>query len=152
MKRIAMAADHAGFSLKEKLKEYLEKTGYLVKDFGTYSQERCDYPEITYQAALSVSKGKIKQAVLICKSGIGTSIVANRLSGVRAALCHNVKCAQLSRQHNDSNILVLGSGFVNAALAKKILKAWLSTKFEGGRHRRRLNQIKAIEKKIRRDK
>jgi ribose 5-phosphate isomerase B len=149
MKKIAIASDHAGFRLKETLKSILEKKGFAVKDFGTFSQERCDYPEFAYRASLAVSKGKIKQAVLICKSGIGNSIVANKLPRVRAALCYNVKAAELSRQHNDSNILVLGAGFVNPSLAKKILTVWLGTSFEGGRHKRRLNQINAVEKTIR---
>ena len=149
MKKIAIASDHAGFALKEKLRFYLEEKGFFVQDFGTYSEERCDYPEYAFKLASAVSSNKIKQGVLICKSGIGNSIVANKLPGVRAALCYNVKAAQLSRLHNDSNILVLGSGFINSVLAKKILSVWLEAKFEGGRHLRRLNQIKEIEKKIR---
>ena len=149
MKKIAIASDHAGFALKEKLKSYLKRKGFLVEDFGTYSEERCDYPGYAYQVAVAVSSGKIKKGILICKSGIGNSIVANRLPGVRAALCYNVEAAKLSRQHNDSNVLVLGSGFVNSAKAKKILSVWLSTGFEGGRHKWRLDEIKEIEKKIR---
>ncbi len=149
-KRIIIGSDHAGFKLKEKIKSYLEKKGYSVKDAGAYSQERCDYPGFAYSVALEVSKGKYKQGVLICKSGIGNSIVANRLPRVRAALCYNVKAAKLSRQHNDSNILVMGSGFVNEGLARRILNNWLNTEFEGGRHKRRLDLIKGIEEDIRR--
>ncbi len=149
MKQIVIASDHAGFVLKEKLKSFLEKKGFKVKDLGTYTKERCDYPMFAYRLAKEVSGRKFKQGVLVCKSGIGNSIVANRLSGVRAALCYNVKAARLSREHNDSNILVLGSGFVNAPLAKRILNTWLSTQFQGGRHRRRLNLLKKIERELR---
>ena len=149
MKRIVVASDHAGFVLKEKLKSFLEKKDFKVKDLGAYSKERCDYPVFAYSLANEISEGRFKQGVLICKSGIGNSIVANRLSRVRAALCYNVKAARLSREHNDSNILVLGSGFVNAGLAKRILNIWLNTQFQGGRHQRRLNLLKKIEKELR---
>ncbi len=149
MKQIAIASDHAGFLLKEKLKSYLIKKGFSVKDLGTYSKERCDYPQFASSLAKRVSEGKIRQGVLICKSGIGNSIVANRFPGVRAALCYNVKAARLSRQHNDSNILVLGSGFVNAQSARRILNVWLNTQFQGGRHLRRLNILKKIERELR---
>jgi ribose 5-phosphate isomerase B len=149
VKTIAIASDHAGFDLKEKLKPYLKRMGLRVVDFGTYSKQRCDYPKFAYHLARGVSSGKFKIGILICKSGIGNSIVANRLPGVRAALCYNVKAARFSREHNDSNILSLGSVFVNERLAKRILKVWLNTKFMGGRHKRRLRQIKDIEKQIR---
>lgn len=153
MKIILIASDHAGFRLKERLRHYLEKQlAFKVKDLGTYSDARCDYPRFTYNLAKEISKGKFTRGILICKSGIGNSIVANRLPGVRAALCYNLKAARLSREHNDSNILVLGSAFVNARLATKILSTWLRTKFLGARHRRRLNQIKEIEKEIGRQK
>lgn len=149
MKTILIASDHAGFTLKAKLKAYLEKTGFKAKDLGTYSQDSCDYPVFASRLSEQVSKGKYKQGILICKSGIGNSIVANRFPGVRAALCYNIKAARLSREHNDSNVLVLGSGFVDTAQAKKIVRAWLETGFQGGRHLRRLNCIKNIEDKIR---
>ncbi len=147
-KKIIIAADHAGFALKEKLKSYLGKIGYRVKDLGAYSQERCDYPEFAYNLAKEISQGDYGRGMLVCGSGIGHSIVANRLPGVRAALCCNVKAARLSREHNDSNVLVLGSGFVSQAQGKQILKTWLTTEFLGGRHKRRLDQIKKIENKI----
>lgn len=149
MKRILIASDHGGFALKESLKPYLKRKGFDVEDLGPFSEERCDYPEFAYSLADKIGKGKFKRGILICKSGIGNSIVANRVPGVRAALCHNEKCAQLSREHNDSNILVLGSIFVRPRLARKIADAWLAAKFEGGRHKRRLNQLKEIERKIR---
>jgi len=148
IKKIIIASDHGGFRLKEKLKLYLVKLGFKVKDVGVYSIHSCDYPRFAYEAANQVAKRKFKRGILICKSGIGNSIVANRIPGVRAALCCNVKVAKLSRQHNDSNVLVLGALFSNEALAKRILKIWLNTEFLGGRHKRRLKQIKDIEKRI----
>ena len=148
-KTIIIGADHAGFLLKEKIKSYLEENGFKVRDLGTYSAKRCDYPGVAYKLAREISKRKYAKGILICKSGIGNSIVANKLPGVRAALCYNRRGARLSREHNDSNVLVLGSAFVNAKLAKKIIGVWLSTEFQGGRHKRRLNQIKNIENEIR---
>ena len=149
MTKLLIAADHAGFALKEKLKTYLQKKAISVKDLGTYSQERCDYPLYAYELAKNISNKKYQRGILICKSGIGTAIVANRLPGVRAALCHNLKITKLSRQHNDSNVLVLGSAFVKADLAKRMVWAWLNTKFLGGRHLRRIKLINQIDKKIR---
>lgn len=148
IKKIIIGADHAGFALKEKLKAYLGKKGMKIKDVGTYTAERCDYPQFAYNVAKAVSQNKFKRGLLVCKTGIGNSIIANRLSGVRAALCYNAEAAQLSREHNDSNILVLGEHFVKEKQAKMILDTWLKAEFQGGRHRRRLNQIKMIEKRI----
>ena len=149
MMPILISSDHGGFFLKKQLISFLNKKGIKVKDLGPFDEERCDYTEFAYTLADKISKGKFKKGILICKSGIGNSIVANRLPGVRAALSHNVKIAKLSRMHNDSNVLVLGSLFVGPDLAKKITMAWLNTEFEGGRHKRRLIQIREIEKKIR---
>ncbi|MFH1191335.1 MAG: ribose 5-phosphate isomerase B [Candidatus Omnitrophota bacterium] len=148
MSKLLIASDHAGFILKAKLIAYLEKKSISVKDLGTYSKERCDYPLYAYSLAKEISSGKSQRGILICKSGIGNSIVANRLPGVRAALCDSLRIAKLSRQHNDSNVLVLGSGFVKADLAKRIVSAWLNTKFLGGRHLRRIKLIDQIDKRI----
>jgi ribose 5-phosphate isomerase B len=148
--RIAIASDHAGFVLKEKLRAFLSKSGLKVEDLGAYSKDRCDYPRFAYALAQGVGKGSFNRGVLICKSGIGNSIVANRVPGVRAALCYNLKAARLSREHNDSNVLVLGSAFVNTELAKRILRVWLKTEFLKGRHQKRLNILKKIEKEIKR--
>ena len=148
MKRIIIGSDHAGFRLKQRLKSYLIKLGFEVNDIGTYSSKRCDYPLIAYNLAHQISLRKFSRGILICNTGIGNSIVANRLPGVRAALCYNIKGARLSRQHNDSNLLVLGATFVDSSLAKRMLGVWLRSSFLGGRHKRRLNQIRAIEKKI----
>ena len=150
MKKIIIGSDHAGFKLKETLKSYLCKSGFKVNDIGTYSPQRCDYPAIAYNLAKQISLGKFKQGILICNTGIGNSIVANRLPGVRAALCYNIKAARLAREHNDSNVLLLGAAFIRAPLALRIAGVWLETEFLGGRHKRRLNQIKDIEKNIRR--
>lgn len=149
MNKILIASDHAGYALKEKLKLYLNKKGFKVKDLGTDSQESCDYPLFAANLAAAVAKKKFKRGILICKTGIGNSIVANRFPGVRASLCYNVEAAKLTREHNDSNVLVLGSAWADEFLAKKILDVWLNTKFAGGRHRRRLNQIKNIEAELR---
>lgn len=148
MKPILVASDHGGFALKEKLKEYLERRGFKVKDLGAYSSRRSDYPQFAYHLAREISRKNYPRGILICKSGIGNSIVANRLCGVRAALCYNTKAARLSREHNDSNVLVLGALFVNEKLAKKILTVWLKTKFLGGRHKKRLCQIEKIEREL----
>ena len=149
MKAIAIASDHGGFVLKEKIKTYLDKRGFQIKDLGTHSSLPCDYPDYSYALAAGISAGKYKKGILICKTGIGNTIVANRLPGVRAALCYNLKAVRLSRQHNDSNVLVLGSLFVKEGLAKKMVAAWLATKFEAGRHLRRLDKIKNIERELR---
>lgn len=147
MRTVLIASDHRGFTLKEKLKSYLEKKlVFKVKDLGTHSRQSCDYPLLAYNLAQKISERKYNRGLLICYTGIGNSIVANRLAGVRAALCYNVKAARLSREHNNSNVLVLGSAFVNETQAKRILHIWLNTGFSGGRHSRRLNQLRRIEK------
>jgi ribose 5-phosphate isomerase B len=150
MKTVLIASDHAGFRLKQKIKFYLDKLGLKVIDLGAYSQERCDYPKFAYALAKDISQKKQGRGILICKSGIGNSIVANKFPGVRAALVYNVKAARLSRKHNDSNVLVLGAAFVNFALAQRIIRVWLNTEFQGGRHKRRLNQLREIERDIKR--
>lgn len=148
MESIVIGCDHGGFSLKEKLKAFLEKKGYAVKDAGCFNQESCDYPEYAYKVAVDVGSGKFPKGILICKSGIGNSIVANKAKGVRAALCYNVKAAKLSRLHNDANLLVLGALFVKEPLAKRMVSIWLNTEFEGGRHLRRVKQIGKIEDEL----
>ncbi len=148
MKRIAIASDHAGFRMKEDIKKYLKAKGYAVTDLGTDSEERCDYPGFAYALSKAVALKKFGQGILICKTGIGNSIVANRVPGVRASLCYNYQAAKLTREHNDSNVLVLSSAFVKPADAKRITGVWLNTAFTGGRHKKRLNQIREIEKDI----
>ncbi len=146
--KIAIGADHGGFELKEKLVRFLRKENCKVKDFGTNSLDSCDYPEFGIGVSRGVSNKRFDRGILICKTGVGFSILANKFLGVRAVVAYNVKVAKLSRQHNDTNILIFGSKFVNFDKAKKILKIWLSTDFEGDRHQRRLNQIRAIEQDI----
>jgi ribose 5-phosphate isomerase B len=145
---IAIGADHAGFRLKEKIKKYLKDAGYLVKDYGTNSLESCDYPQIGLKVALAVAHKRARRGLLICKTGVGQSIVANKVPGVRAAVCLNLSSARYSRKHNDANVLVFGSLFLRESMAKRILGVWLKTKFEGGRHKRRVSQIREIEKKF----
>ena len=145
-KKVAIGADHRGFKLKESLKKNLTRRQIPFIDFGCQSLSSVDYPKIGFQAARAIQKGQCFRGVLICGSGIGFSIMANKIKGIRAALCHNLTTARLSRRHNDANILVLDET-ISRKLAGQMLKVWLATKFEGGRHQRRINQIKKIEKK-----
>ena len=145
--KIFIGADHRGYQFKNKIIGLLEKQGHKVVDMGSYdSVSSCDYPKIAYKVATQVAKSRTGRGVLLCMSGIGQAMAANKVRGAYAALCHNVKSAELSRQHNNANILVLGSKFVNPKDLSKILRTWLNTEFEGGRHQRRINQIKKIEK------
>ena len=146
VKRIALGADHAGFKLKEFVKKLLEEKGIEVIDVGTYTEERCHYPIYAQKVAQMVSEGEIERGILICGSGIGMSIVANKFKGVRAALCHNIYSAKYSRLHNNSNILCLGGRVTGEDLTKEIVETWLETPFEGGRHNERLSLIDEIEK------
>jgi ribose 5-phosphate isomerase B len=147
-KRIVIGSDHGGFALKEKLIASLKRSGFAVRDVGTYSEESCDYPVYALRVARAVSSGAFARGIVICKTGIGTSIVANKLPRVRASLCYNVEAAVLTRQHNDSNVLSLGSRFVDPRKARAIVSAWLATKFEGGRHARRRALIRRIEQEV----
>ena len=146
--KIAIGSDHGGFYLKKRLIPWLKKRGYSIKDFGTYSKESCDYPLITYSVAKAVSEKKYTRGIVICKSGIGNSIVANKLPRIRAALCLNAKMAELSRRHNNANILVLAANFNKLKTSKKIVDRWLRVKFQGARHLRRIKQILDIERRI----
>ncbi|MEW5758774.1 MAG: ribose 5-phosphate isomerase B [Candidatus Omnitrophota bacterium] len=145
--KVLIGSDHGGFKLKNELVNFLKQKKIIVEDLGTHSEDSCDYPIVAFNVAKKVSKDKNSKGILICKSGIGNSIVANKVKGIRAALCYNLLSAKLSRQHNDANILVLGARFTKKELAKKIALTWLKTDFEGGRHLRRVNQIKKIEGK-----
>lgn len=145
--RMIIAADHGGFSLKEALKPFLLEMGFAVTDVGTDSDRAVDYPDFGAEAARAVSAGLFRSGILICGSGVGMSIVANRFPGVRAALCLDEETARLSRMHNDANILVLAGRKTDPEMAKKIVGTWLSTPFEGGRHQRRLDKIREIDSK-----
>ena len=144
--RIALASDHAGFELKEAIKDFLKE--HEVVDFGTYSEESMDYPDTGFAAAKAVASEDCEKGILICGSGIGMSIVANKVPGIRAALCQTIQFAQLSRKHNNANVLVLSGRFISRYLAKDIIKTWLNTEFEGGRHQKRLNKIHSNEKGV----
>ena len=149
VRRIAIGADHGGFALKAKLISLLQSKGLEVADLGTHSPEPCDYPAIGYKVASAVADGQFDRGILLCKSGIGIGIVANKVPGVRAAVCHDRFDAERSRRHTDANVLVLGAETLNDANAKQVLEAWLATPFEaGGRHERRVLQIAGIERRI----
>ncbi|MCE3232421.1 MAG: rpiB [Rickettsiaceae bacterium] len=138
---IAIASDHAGFALKEILKQEADSLGYKVTDFGTNSTDSVDYPDYGYMVANSVASGETKFGVVICGSGVGISIAANRNPKIRAALCHNADIAKLARQHNDANVLALGARVVDEKTAKECLKVFLNTEFEGGRHQGRVEKL-----------
>ena len=143
--RIVIGTDHGGFKLKESLVKFLKSKGHAVKDMGVFSEESCDYPIIGYEAAKLVAAKSYQRGILICKTGIGMSMVANKVRGVRAALCDRLDIAVSSREHNDSNVLVFAANIVTPDRAKKILEAWLAAKHLGSRHARRVRQIKRIE-------
>ena len=150
VRRVAVGADHGGFALKAKLVSLLQANGLEVADLGTHSPNPCDYPQIGYKVAAAVSEGRFDRGILLCKSGIGIAIAANKVPGIRAAVCGNVFDAQRSRSHNDANILVMGAEKLSDTQAKRIVQAWFSTPFEsGGRHERRVRQIAAIERRVR---
>ena len=138
---IAIASDHAGFELKSKIAAYLETNNISVEDFGTFKNEPVDYPDYGILAARAVAQNKADKGILICATGIGMSIVANKIDGIRAALCSNEEIAKMSRQHNDSNILVLGGKMIGFEEAVKIIDVWLKATFDGGRHLRRINKL-----------
>lgn len=144
--RIAIGSDHGGFKLKKGLIGYLKKRGHSVIDAGCFSEESCDYPQYSHEVAVLVSGKKADRGIAICKSGIGNSIVANKVKGIRAALCHSLPQARLSREHNDANVLILAAMYTPPALAKRITSGWLKAKFSGGRHARRVRQITRLER------
>jgi ribose 5-phosphate isomerase B len=147
--RVAIGADHGGFALKGHLIPFLQRQGCEVADLGTHSAEACDYPVIGYKVAAAVADGQFDRGVLLCKSGVGIAIVANKVPGVRAAVCQNRFDAERSREHNDANVLVLGAETLSLAKAKQIVSTWFSTPFErGGRHERRVQQIAEIERAV----
>jgi len=138
---IIIGSDHAGFGLKEECKLFLENTGHRVMDSGVYDRQSSDYPKIAHKVAQSISEGEYSKGILICGSGIGMSITANRHRNVRAALCHNLYLARMCRQHNDANILVMGDRVIGVGLALEMVEIFLNTGFEGGRHKNRLELI-----------
>ena len=144
--RIAIGADHAGFLLKEYLKQTLQRLGHAIDDHGTDSEAPVDYPPICVGVARAVADGRAERGILVGGSGQGEQIAANKVAGVRAALCNDLYTARLSRQHNDANVLSMGGRIVARGLADEILTLWLETPFDGGRHQRRIDQISAVER------
>ena len=144
---IALASDHGGFDLKEQVKKHLEERGLEYKDFGTYDKNSCDYPDFGVQAAKAVGAGECEKGIVICTTGIGISIVANKVKGVRCALCSETTTARLTREHNDANVLAMGGGMVGPLLACEIVDTFLDTEFSGlEKHSRRIDKIAEIEK------
>ena len=143
--KIAMGCDHGGFDLKEDIKAFLTEQGHEVEDFGCYGKESCDYPEFAEAAARAVAEGKCERGIVICTTGIGISISANKVKGVRCALCGDPWSAEMTRRHNDANMLALGAGIVGPLLARQIVAAFLGHDFEGGRHQRRVDKMMDIE-------
>lgn len=143
--KVVLASDHRGFQLKASLRNLLAERGIEPIDVGAFSTESVDYPDFGALAAAKVSGGECERGIVICGSGIGMSIVANKFPRVRAALCHDVYGARMSREHNDSNMLALGADLVEEPLAREIVKVWLETEFQGGRHLRRAEKIRDLE-------
>ena len=145
--KIAVACDHGGLELKKALLQYLNENGYEVKDFGTYTADSCDYPDFALPAAEAVAGGECERGIVICSTGIGISIAANKVRGIRCAHCHDTYSAKYTRMHNDANMIAFGQKIIGDGLMLEIVGAFLHTEFEGGRHARRVDKIKAIEEK-----
>jgi ribose 5-phosphate isomerase B len=143
--KVAIGCDHGGLHLKEDIKSLLADGGYEVTDFGTNSTDSVDYPDIAVPVANAVANGEFDRGILICGTGIGIGIAANKVKGIRAALCHDTFSAHASREHNNANILTMGERIIGPGLARDIVKIWLTTEFEGGRHERRVAKIADIE-------
>ena len=143
---IAIGSDHGGYQLKEEIKKYLEEKDIKYVDCGSFSEERVDYPDIAKAVAKKIQKKECNEGILICRSGIGMSIVANKFKGIRCAKCDNEEEAKFSRMHNNSNVLALGADYINVSEAICIVRAWIATEFQGGRHEERIKIIEEIEK------
>ena len=145
--KIAVACDHGGLALKQVLLDYLQKNGYEVCDFGTNTADSCDYPDHALPAAAAVARGECERGILICSTGIGISIAANKVRGIRCAHCHDTYSAKYTRLHNDANMIAFGQKIIGDGLMLEIVDTFLHTEFEGGRHQRRVDKISAIEEK-----
>jgi ribose 5-phosphate isomerase B len=144
--KIALGCDHGGYELKEQIKTWLTEMGYEYEDFGCYSTASCDYPEFAAAAARAVAGGSCEKGIVVCTTGIGISIAANKIKGIRCAHCADCLQAQLTREHNDANMMAIGAGFTGPNMAKEMVKVFLTTAFSGGeRHVRRVNGVKALE-------
>ncbi len=143
--KIILGADHGGFELKNNISEWLKTQGYEIEDIGVFSSESVDYPDISFKVATEVAKGTFERGILVCGSGVGVSITANKVNGIRAVLCHDTVMARLSREHNDTNVITMGGRFIAKELAFEILSIWLKTDFLAGRHSKRIEKISKIE-------
>lgn len=145
MKMIAIGSDHGGYKLKEEIKRYLEEKEIEYTDCGTFNEESVDYPEIAKTVALEVQSGQCEKGIIICRSGIGMSIVANKFKGIRCAKCNDEEEAKFSRMHNNANVLAIGADYMDVNKAIRIVRTWIATEFEGGRHEQRIKIIEEIE-------
>ena len=145
MKTLGLCCDHAGYELKEYVKQILDSKGLAYKDFGTCSTESCDYPDFGAAAARAVAEGKCDRGIVICTTGIGISIAANKIKGIRCAHCADCLEAEMTRRHNDANMMAIGAGFTGKNMAERMVEVFLTTEFEGGRHERRVNKMMALE-------
>jgi len=143
--KIAIASDHGGFDLKADLRDWLVEQGHEVEDFGCFSKQSCDYPDFAEPAARAVAEGNCERGIVICTTGIGVSMTADKVKGIRCALCSEPVSASLTRRHNDANMLALGAGMVGPMLAREIVNVFLTTGFDGGRHQRRVDKVMDIE-------
>lgn len=150
--RIAVGTDHRGYHIRSKLVDLLERLGHEVDDVGTFSEGAVDYPDVAAQVAQKVSHGEVDRGVLVCGTGLGMAIAANKFHGVRAAPCHDDLTAEMSRRHNDSNVLCLSSDLLGERLIDRMVELWLSTPFEGGRHARRIEKIDELEREVENEK
>ncbi len=145
--KISIGSDHGGYALKQELIAYLQEKGHEVEDFGCHDTSSCDYPDFGEAAARAVASGACERGIVICTTGIGISISANKVKGIRCALCSEPYSAEMTRRHNDANVLAMGAGMIAPMMAKRIVDVFLSTEFEGGRHQRRIDKMMAIEGK-----
>lgn len=145
---IALGCDHGGYALMQAVKKHLDELNLEYRDFGTYSEDSCDYPDYAEPAANAVASGECEKGILICGTGIGISIAANKVKGIRAALCSDCFSAEATRRHNDANMLAMGARVLGEGLALKIVDTFLTTAFDGGRHQRRIEKISALEERI----
>lgn len=144
---IAIGSDHGGFELKEHIKKHLEERGLEYKDFGCYDENSVDYPDIAEKVCNAINSGDADKGILVCGTGIGISIAANKIDGIRAAHCHDVYSAEMTKRHNNANVICMGGRVIGRELAFKIIDAWLGAEFEGGRHQKRIDKIHALENK-----
>lgn len=144
---IAMGSDHGGFELKEHIKKHLEERSLEYKDFGCYDENSVDYPDIAEKVCNAINSGDADKGILVCGTGIGISIAANKIDGIRAAHCHDVYSAEMTKRHNNANVICMGGRVIGRELAFKIIDAWLDAEFEGGRHQKRIDKIHALENK-----